>query len=549
MKRLKFIIFLPLIFASVIAQTKYPAYTSASQRYAGFIQRQKLLAKSLTKNIEVRSIGPTIMSGRVVDVDVSPNDPSRFYVAYASGGLWRTENNGNSFTPLFDQEAVMTIGDIAVDWKHGEKIWIGSGENNSSRSSYAGMGIYVSADSGKTWQKRGLEETHHIGRIIIHPENPDIVWIAAAGHLYSPNEERGVYKTTDGGKNWKKTLFIDENTGAIDLALDLQNPDVIYASMWHRTRRAWDFTESGAASAIYKSTDGGENWKLISGEGSGFPVGEGVGRIGIAAAPQDHNVIYAFLDNQFRRKEEEKQKGLQKDDLRKLTADEFLKLKDDDINDFLDKYHFPMRFNADTLKQLVKNKTIRPAALVEYLEDANAMLFDRPVVGAEVYRSDDGGKSWHKTHEGYLDNLVYSYGYYFGNIRVSPYNKEMIYLLGVPILLSVDGGKTFKSINGDNVHVDHHALWIDPEREGHLVLGNDGGINISYDNGLTWIKANSVPVGQFYSVAVDMDKPYNVYGGLQDNGVWYGAHTAQMNRSWQASGKYPFKWIMGGDGM
>src|SRR5690606_18903673 len=192
--------------------------------------------------------------GRISDLEVSPTDPTTFYAAYASGGLWKTTNNGQSFEPIFDNEAVMTIGDIAVDWKNGETIWIGTGESNSSRSSYSGVGVYKSADGGKTWQHMGLDDTHHIGRIVLHPTDPNTVWVAAVGHLYSPNKDRGVYKTTDGGETWKKTLYIDDNTGAIDLVIDPKNPNNVYAAMWHRERRAWDFVEGGKTSGIHKST-------------------------------------------------------------------------------------------------------------------------------------------------------------------------------------------------------------------------------------------------------------------------------------------------------
>ena len=205
------------------------------------------------------------MSGRVVDVDVNPNDPTEFYVAYATGGLWHTTNNGQSFIPVFDHEDVIGIGDIAVNWHDGE-IWVGTGEANSSRSSYSGIGIYKSIDTGRTWQYLGLPESQHIGKIILHPQNKNIAWVAATGHLYSPSKERGVYKTTDGGKTWKQTLYVDDNTGAIDMDINPKNPDELFACMWHRERRAWNFMESGNTSAIYKSTDGGDTWKKITGQ-------------------------------------------------------------------------------------------------------------------------------------------------------------------------------------------------------------------------------------------------------------------------------------------
>lgn len=499
-----------------------------------------------------KSIGPSISSGRVADVDVWEQDPTIFYVAYASGGLWKTENNGQSFTPLFDNEMVMSIGDIAVDWQH-DVIWVGTGEANSSRSSYSGTGILRSSDGGKTWQHKGLGESHHIGRVLLHPGDTNIVWVAALGHLYSPNVERGVYKTTDGGTTWKKVLFVDAYTGAVDLVMDPQNPDILYAATWHRERRAWDFVESGVGSGIYKSTDAGETWALMTNGKSGFPSGEGTGRIGLAAQVKDgKTMVFAIVDNQNRRAkdaEKNEEEGLTKDQLRTMTKPDFLSLKKEDVADYLENNGFPKKYDADKVTAMVKNDEIKPAALAEYLENANTGLFDTEVVGAEVYCSGNGGKSWDKTHEGYLDDLYYSYGYYFGNISASPSDTNGLYICGVPILKSDDGGKTWKTINQDNVHVDHHALWVDPHRKGHLILGNDGGLNISYDEGVNWIKCNTPPVGQFYSIAVDMEDNYNVYGGMQDNGVWYGPHTYKASTDWYASGEYPYKSILGGDGM
>ena len=237
--------------------------TPAQQRIESYKKRQVLHEKSVAKQIKFNSVGPTVFSGRIVDVDVSPKDPTHFYAAYASGGLWKTTNNGTTFHPIFDDEMVMSIGDIAVDWDK-DIIWIGTGENNSSRSSYSGVGMYKSTDGGKNWEHSGLDESHHISRVVMHPDNPNIVWVAALGHLYSPNKERGIYKTTDGGKTWNQVLFVNENAGGVDLMIDPNNTNTLYAATWERTRRSWDFTESGSGSGIYKSTDGGENWTLLT---------------------------------------------------------------------------------------------------------------------------------------------------------------------------------------------------------------------------------------------------------------------------------------------
>lgn len=524
--------------------------TAPQQVETALQQKQRMKVISLVKHIPLKNIGPSLMSGRVVDLDVNPENPVEFYVAYATGGLWYTTNNGTSFTPLMDNAETQNIGDIAVDWKSGI-IWVGTGENNASRSSYAGIGILKSTDKGKTWQNMGLTDSQHIGRILINANNADEVVVGVTGHLYSSNEERGIYKTTDGGRTWQKTLFINPEAGIIDLAHVPSNFNIMYAASWEKDRKAWDFLGSGSASGIYKSTDGGSSWERISNEGSGFPTGLDVGRIGLTVF--NENTIYAVHDNQDRRdKSEENEKEsdvLTKDDFKTLSKDDFLKLEDKELNEFLKTNGFHEKYRAENVKQIVRSDAAKPIDLAKYLEDANSILFDTPIIGAEVYRSNDGGNSWTKQNDDYIDALFYSYGYYFGEICVDPNDVNKIYLGGVPIIKSDDGGKTYTSINSDNVHADHHALWVNPKMPGHLINGNDGGVNISYDDGAHWIKNNSPTVGQFYAINVDNQEPYHVYGGLQDNGVWEGPHNAKENSGWQQTGEYPWKSLMGGDGM
>ncbi|MFM9027468.1 MAG: VPS10 domain-containing protein [Bacteroidota bacterium] len=526
-----------------------PSPTPAKERLEGIAKRKQLEAQSLVRNVPFRNIGPTIMSGRTVDLDVNPEDPTEFYVAYASGGLWHTRNNGQSFVPVFDNEDVITIGDFVVDWKT-RKIWIGTGEVNSSRSSYAGTGVYCSVDTGKTWQYKGLPESHHIGKVIIDPRNPDVVYVAVLGHLFSPNPDRGVYKTTDGGTSWKRILFVDENTGAVDLEMDPNDPDKLFASAWHRERRMWNFVEGGSTSGIYKTLDGGNSWKLMTSEGSGFPVGDGVGRIGISVFPGNSDIVYAVVDNQDKRPEENKDtSNLSPKDLKSLSKEALLALSDNKLEKFLRGNDVPEKYTAQKIKELVKSDSIDATDIVDYLNDANNSLFDTPVIGAELYRSENGGLSWNKTNKEFLKNLYYTYGYYFGKVFVSPVDDKKVILCGVPLVMSSDGGQTFRTIDGDNVHGDHHAVWMNPRKDSHIINCNDGGLNISYDAGASWFKANTPPVGQFYSVNVDLADPYNVYGGLQDNGVWTGSSRSELSVGWHDSGRYPYKFIMGGDGM
>ncbi len=502
---------------------------------------------ALVEGLPFTNIGPTIFSGRVSDIEVKEADPSHFFVSYASGGLWYTDNNGTSFSPIFDHEQVMTIGDFTVNWQD-SIIWVGTGEVNSSRSSYAGVGMYVSHDWGKSWEHKGLGESHHIGKVLIDPRDNNNILVSVLGHLYSPNAERGIYQTTDGGTTWSQQLFVDENSGSVDMIRDPENPNVLYAATWHRERRAWNFVESGEGSGIYKSTDGGATWSLTT---NGFPSGEGVGRIGLSMAKTNAGTrIYALLDNYNRRPpEDKKDDGLTKANFKTMSDDSFKSLDDDKLKKYLSDNRFPKKYDVKSVRKLFLDGKVKPVDLALYLENANSLLFDTPVVGAELYASDDEGTTWYKTHDEYLDAVYNSYGYYFGVVRVNPANIDEVFVLGVPIIRSTDGGKTFKFIGDDNVHSDHQALWVNPTRDNHIINGNDGGINISYDDGEHWIKCNSPSVGQFYHIAVDMAKPYNVYGGLQDNGVWKGPHTYQEGTRWHSSGQYPYKSIMGGDGM
>ncbi|MBT4678777.1 MAG: glycosyl hydrolase [Flavobacterium sp.] len=514
------------------------------------LQEKKTLENtSIIKNISFSNIGPTVMSGRVADIDVNPNDPTEFYVGYASGGLWYTNNNGASFTPLLDNSPTQNVGDIAVDWNN-RTIWVGTGEKNSSRSSYAGIGMLKSNNQGKTWEHVGLSDSHHVSRIVINSENPEEVVVGVIGHLYTPNKERGVFKTIDGGKTWKKTLFINNDTGIIDVVVAPENPNVLYAASWERERKAWNFDGDGNNSAIYKSTDGGDTWENIS-SNNGFRNGAGVGRIGLSV--YDENTVYALHDSQFRRASKEKKKQgssvLTKEDFKKMSKDEFLKLTDKKLNNYLKTNRFQEKYSAVSVKKMVSSGVVKPIDLAKYVENANTLLFDTPVEGAEVFVTTNGGKNWNKTHKNHIDGLYSSYGYYFGEIRVDPQDKNAIYVLGVPILKSKDGGKTFTSIGKENVHSDHQALWVNPKRKGHLVEGNDGGLNISYDDGEHWVKLNSPSVGQFYAIYADNQTPYNVYGGLQDNGVWTASHNAKVNNRWHQTGKNPYTSIMGGDGM
>ena len=550
---MKRILTISALFCTLFVQAQIKA-TSAQERLKTIDQRKQLLSRSTLNETAFRNIGPSIMSGRVVDIEVNPQDPTEFYVAYASGGLWHTQNNGQSFAPIFDSVDVLTIGDIAVNWQN-KHIWVGTGEVNSSRSTYAGLGVYRSANNGKTWEYLGLPESHHIGKIQLSAKDPNTAWVAVLGHLYSESKERGVYKTTDAGKTWNLTLASDANTGAVDLDIDPSNEQVLYAAMWYRTRTASNFEESGKTSGIFKSTDGGDHWTLVSTPTSGFPSGDGVGRIGLAVYPKNPSIVYAIVDNNFHQPDTAVQKAADTSryvlrDFKALTVDQFLALDDRKLNAFLKspRNGIPTKYSAENIKQDVKSGKLAPNCIWDYLYDANTALFETPIYGAQVYRSDNAGVSWVKTHAKPID-LYSTYGYYFGKVFVSPSNPDKIAITGVGVLLSTDGGKTFNSIGKENVHADHHFVWMNGARDSHMIIGNDGGCNITYDNGAHWFKANTPAVGQFYNIAIDMAKPYNVYGGLQDNGTWFGSSTTKENYDWYDSGHHPYTMIGGGDGM
>jgi len=441
--------------------------TDPALRLQWFEKQLEMKKNSPYKDLKWQFLGPTNISGRCTDIAVvSPKGKNyTIYVGTASGGLWKTDNEGTTWEPIFDQGPSTSIGDVAIAPSNQQIVWVGTGEANIFRSSQSGAGVYKSTDGGKAWQHMGLAGTQTIARIVIHPENPDVLYVAASGHEWTNNEERGVFKTTDGGKIWNKVLYIDEKTGAIDLVIDPKDSNTLYAATWQRMRKRWndprneaDYTGSG----IYKSTDGGSTWKAIN---SGLPAPRYRGRIGIDLCLSKPNVLYAFVDNyEPTREPTEAERG--------------------------DVYGLP---SSGIIK------------------------------GATIYRSDDKGESWTLVSpltpqvKQELERHSGTYGWVFGQIRVDPNDENTFYIMGVPLRVSNDGGKTFRLLRG--MHADHHGMWIDPDNSNYIVNVNDGGIVISYDRGITWRQfTNNLPVCQFFNVACDMDTPFHVIGSMQDHG-------------------------------
>lgn len=504
-------------------------------------QHQALKSSSWFKGLKWRNIGPTSQGGRIVDIAAPSDEPFTFYVAFASGGLWKTTNNGASFAPIFDQMPTNIMGDIAIAPSNSKVIWVGTGENNSSRSSYGGFGVYRSLDGGKTWQNKGLNNSDRIGRIVIDPNDANHVYVATLGKLYSEGGERGVYETKDGGETWQQVLAGDDNTGFIDLVISPTDSKVLFAASWERSRKAWNFVEGGENSAVWRSDDAGKTWKRLA---NGFPTGNGVGRIGLAMSAAAPNVIYASVDHQGPRADTPAETmALNIKALASMDKDEFLKHSDQQIEVMLQRYDLQTSLDAATVREAVSAGSITLKDLVDDITDNSPNALKTPVRSLEVYRSDDLGETWSKTHDDYIPGVYSSYGYYFGELRVSPKNPNRLYSLGVKIVRSDDAGKTWQSLDAPHVHADNQAMWIDPNYPDRVLLGNDGGLDISYDGGDHWQRFENLPVGQFYTVNVDMDKPYKVYGGMQDNGTWKGS--SQI--SWEDNSTWSK--VLGGDGM
>lgn len=436
--------------------------TPPELRLQWYAKHVAMKEQSLFKHLPWQFLGPTNISGRMTDVAVVEPKGKNYtiYVAGASGGVWKSVNEGTSWEPVFEHAASTSIGDVTIAPSDPEIVWVGTGEANIFRSSMAGAGVYKSTDAGKTWQHMGLAGTHTIPRIVIHPTNPDIVYVAASGHEWTDNPERGVYKSTNGGQTWSKVLYVNDKTGAIDLVMDPSDPNTLYAATWQRIRKKWhdprnepDYTGSG----IYKTTDGGATWQPIN---NGLPEARFRGRIGIDLCRAKPHILYAFIDNY----EIARQPG----------------------KDELDSYGRP------------------PAPVIR---------------GATIYRSDDAGASWRQVSENnaYMERLSATYGWVFGQIRVDPVNENKIYVMGLALNVSEDGGKTFRPLRG--MHGDHHGLWIDPANPDYLVNVNDGGLAISYDGGENWRTFyDNLPLVQFFNVAYDMAEPFHVYGSIQDHG-------------------------------
>jgi len=441
------------------------------------------LSPDVAKAFKFRAIGSSRQSGRFVDFAVPAREPHTIYAASGSGGLWKSVNNGISWESIFDNQSVISIGDIAVADTDPNIVWVGTGEHTSSRSTYWGDGVYKSTDAGKTWTNMGLKDSHHVGRIVIDPKDPNIVYVAALGKLYSQSDERGVYKTIDGGKTWTRSLEVKADgrmVGAADLVMDPKNPKILYAAAYDKERLPWTFNLAGPGSGIYKTVDAGKTWTKLT---TGLPGGM-LGRIGLDIYAKNPLILYANIENGNKT-------GMS---------------------------------DADRLAELRAGKA------------------SDSIIGEEVYRSDDGGKTWKKVSPD-KQKVGGGPGYYYMQIRVDPNDANHVYVLTVGVTHSADGGKTWTSpfrFGGDN-----HALWIDPANSKHMILGYDHGMGITYDNGANWYHPDELPLAQFYAVGYDNMYPYNVAGGLQDNGSVRGPSSKRgggriVFEDWQTVG--------GGDG-
>lgn len=426
------------------------------------VQGQELTSEILD-GLPLRNIGPATMSGRIVDLAVNESDPYTFYAATATGGIWKTTNNGVSFEPVFENENTHSIGAIALNQEYPNIIWVGTGERANRQSNSWGDGVYVSHDEGKTWKNIGLKDSHHIGRIALHPTDTAVAYVAAMGHLWGPNEERGLYKTSDGGKSWEQLIYVDENTGVVDVAMDPSDPNILYAATYQRRRKPYGFHGGGPGSGLHKSTDGGQTWKELT---NGLPEGD-YGRIGISIFRENPEVVFISLEQGF-------------------------------------------QYNASTA----------------YNERR-----------AGLYRSKDKGESWELMSDWNPRPM------YASQPLVDPSDESRIYMMN-QYSYSIDSGRTFTAPR-QSLHGDDRILWVNPKDSRHVIKGDDGGIGISYDRGIQWLFINNLPVSQYYRVTVDDSKPYNVYGGLQDNGSWVGPSETYradgiLNEDWKRLG--------GGDG-
>ncbi len=561
------------------------------------------LPASWVKSMNWRSIGPANMSGRITALSIYEADPTTFYAATASGGLLKTTNNGTSFVHQFDREEAVSIGDVCVAPSDPDVVWVGTGEANPRNSVSYGNGVYKSVDGGKTWKHMGLKETFQIGKILIHPTNPDIVYVGALGRLYGPNPERGLFKTTDGGKSWKKILYKDVNTGVIDMRMHPRDPDTLLVAMWERRRDAFDsfLTKElpegldtydpevrwGKNAGLYKTTNGGRSFRKIT---KGLPSSK-IGRIGLDWYRTNPNVIYAVVscENIGKGKQPPPKPYLGIRGFTDKKGAKIFVLVDSpadkaglESGDIVQKYNKQPIKTYDDLRAEIKNSKIGEVVTITILRENEVKTFrvkltkeptpdKRKGVGGPggptklrpyaayyggqkenvqhlqgpnaheyggIYRSDDAGESWERV------NSFNPRPMYFSEIRIDPSNDQKVYILGIRLWRSVDGGNTFKSDRSRGIHADGHALWIDPRDGRHAIIGNDGGIYSTYDAMKTWNHHNYMAMGQFYHVTVDNRQPYHVYGGLQDNGSWGGPSMSLrgglINADWISIG--------GGDG-